>query len=75
MLRQKNLINRNNKYKIIVDKKIPVFAGLGGGTSNAFFLINYFLKGRFNEKLIQFFEKYIGSDFRLFFLKIQYKKV
>lgn len=74
LLRQKNLINRNNKYKIIIDKKIPVFAGLGGGTSNAFFLINYFLKDRFNEKLIQFFEKYIGSDFRLFFFKNSIQK-
>ena len=43
LLRQNNLIDQKKKYKIIVNKKIPVFAGLGGGTSNAVFLIKYFL--------------------------------
>ena len=37
ILRKYGLINRKNRYKIIINKKIPVFAGLGGGTSNAFF--------------------------------------
>ena len=44
LLRKHNLIDKKNKYNIIVNKKIPVFAGLGGGTSNAVFLIKYFLK-------------------------------
>ena len=47
---------------------------MGGGTSNAFFLIDYFLKGRFNQKLIQVFEKIIGSDFRLFFFRHSFQK-
>ena len=33
------------RYEIIVEKNIPVFAGLGGGTSNAVFLTkNLFTK-------------------------------
>jgi 4-diphosphocytidyl-2-C-methyl-D-erythritol kinase len=56
-------------YKIIVKKNIPVFAGLGGGTSNSAFLVKHFVKNKINEKLINIFEKKIGSDFRLFFSK------
>ena len=74
LLRKNKLIHKKHRYKITINKKIPVFSGLGGGTSNAFFLINYFLKGRFNQKLIQVFEKKIGSDFRLFFFKNSIQK-
>ena len=74
ILRRHNLINKSNKYKIVVDKKIPVFAGLGGGTSNAVFLIKYLLKDKINEKLLKIFEKEIGSDFRLFFFKHSFQK-
>ena len=74
ILRKYGLINRKNRYKIVINKKIPVFAGLGGGTSNAFFLIKYFLKNEINEKLIKIFEKEIGSDFRLFFYKQSFQK-
>ena len=74
ILRKYGLINRKNRYKIIINKKIPVFAGLGGGTSNAFFLIKYFLKNEINEKLIKIFEKEIGSDFRLFLYKQSFQK-
>ena len=38
LLRKHNLIDKKKRYKIVVNKKIPVFAGLGGGTSNAVFL-------------------------------------
>jgi 4-diphosphocytidyl-2-C-methyl-D-erythritol kinase len=74
LLRQYSLISKKKKYKIIVEKKIPVFAGLGGGTSNAVFLIKYFLKNKIREKLIKIFEKEIGSDFRLFFYKHTFQK-
>ena len=53
-------------YKIIINKKIPVFAGLGGGTGNAAALIKYFIKD-VDTKTIKIFEKKIGSDLRLFF--------
>lgn len=53
-------------YKIVVNKQIPVYAGLGGGTGNSVALAKYFLKNKLNEKQIRIFEKKIGSDFRLF---------
>ena len=74
LLRKNNLIDQKKRYKIIVNKKIPIFAGLGGGTSNAVFLIKYFLKTKISEKLLKMFEDKIGSDFRLFFLDILFKK-
>ena len=73
-LRKYGLINKKNKYKIIVEKKIPVFAGLGGGTSNAVFLVKYFLKNKINDEVLKIFEKEIGSDFRLFFQKQSFQK-
>ena len=74
ILRRYGLIKKKARYKIVVDKKIPVFAGLGGGTSNAVFLIKYFLKNKLNEKFIKILEKEIGSDFRLFFFKHSFQK-
>ena len=73
-LRQNNFISKNSRFKIVIDKKIPVFAGLGGGTSNAVYLIKYFLKDRINEKKLIILEKKIGSDFRLFFHKHSFQK-
>ena len=52
LLRNHNLISSKKKYKIVINKKIPVFAGLGGGTSNAASLIKYFLKNKPNNKLL-----------------------
>tara|TARA_B100000780_G_scaffold249819_1_gene195721 strand:- start:76 stop:915 length:840 start_codon:yes stop_codon:yes gene_type:complete len=74
LLREQGLISKKKKYKIVINKKIPVFAGLGGGTSNAVFLIKYFLKEKINEKLLTIFEKQIGSDFRLFFYQHSFQK-
>ena len=74
LLRKHNLIEKKNKYKITVTKKIPVFAGLGGGTSNAVFLIKYFLKNKVSDKLLRIFEEEIGSDFRLFFSNHSFQK-
>jgi 4-diphosphocytidyl-2-C-methyl-D-erythritol kinase len=74
LLRKHNLINSKNRYKITINKNIPIFAGLGGGTSNAVFLIKYFLKNKISDKLLSIFEKKIGSDFRLFFLNHSFQK-
>ena len=74
LLRKHNLINTKNRYKITINKNIPIFAGLGGGTSNAVFLIKYFLKNKISDKLLSIFEKKIGSDFRLFFLNHSFQK-
>ena len=37
LLRRNGLIKKEEVYKIVVNKKIPVFSGLGGGSSNAAF--------------------------------------
>jgi len=74
LLRKKNLIDQKKRYKITINKKIPIFAGLGGGTSNAVFLIKYFLKNKISDKLLRIFEDKIGSDFRLFFFKHSFQK-
>ena len=64
LLRKNKILS--NYYSIIVQKKIPVFAGLGGGTSNAYSLFQYFNKGKFKKDLNNMFFKEIGSDFELF---------
>ncbi len=73
LLLKKNKIIKNF-YKIRVKKNIPVYAGLGGGTSNSFSIVNYFIKNKFSEKIIRIFEKEIGSDFRLFLNKYSFQK-
>ena len=65
ILRKKKLIS--NYYSIFINKKIPVFSGMGGGTSNAFYLIKYFTRNKINKNLIGILYKKIGSDLKLFF--------
>ena len=65
ILRERNLIS--NYYSVLVDKKIPVFSGMGGGTSNAVCLIKYLIKNRINKNLSSILDKKIGSDLKLFF--------
>jgi len=65
ILRERNLIS--NYYSVLVNKKIPVFAGMGGGTSNAVCLIRYFARKKINKNLLSIFNKKIGSDLKLFF--------
>ena len=67
ILRKRNIISGH--YSIIVNKKIPVFAGMGGGTSNAYFLLKYLFKKKINKKLLNTLRRKIGSDFGLFFVK------
>jgi 4-diphosphocytidyl-2-C-methyl-D-erythritol kinase len=75
LLRKYNVINKRIRYKIHILKKIPVFAGLGGGTSNAFYLIKHFLKKKnISKKLLTTVEKEIGTDFRLFFYRQSFQK-
>ena len=71
MLRKLNIIK--SRYKISIEKNIPVFSGLGGGTSNSAFIIKYFLK-KIDNKTLNFFEKQVGSDLRLFFQNQSYQK-
>ncbi len=66
-LRKINLIT--NYYSIEIIKNIPVLSGLGGGTSNAVFILKYLLKNKINKSLLNKFESIIGSDFKIFFKK------
>ena len=66
-LRQAKLIT--NCYSVIVTKNIPVFGGLGGGTSNAAFILKHLIKSKIKENLLNKIESLIGSDFKLFFKK------
>ncbi len=65
-LKNKNLI-RNN-YKVKIKKKIPIGAGLGGGSSNAALLLNYLNKKEMhlsNSDLIKISAEF-GSDIPFF---------
>ena len=64
-LRELNLIS--NYYSIEITKNIPVFGGLGGGTSNAAFLLKHLLRSKLNNTLLNKLKKVIGSDLKLFF--------
>ncbi len=65
ILRKYKIIS--NYYSITIFKRIPVFAGLGGGTSNAATLFKFLAKKKLkNIPLDKVVEK-IGSDFSLFF--------
>ena len=53
-------------YSITISKNIPIFAGLGGGTSNAAFILKYLLKKKISKNIFNKIESSIGSDLRLF---------
>jgi len=58
-----------NNYSIDVKKNVPAFSGLGGGTSNAVFLLKYFIKKKNKKiaKISRILSENIGSDVKLFF--------
>jgi 4-diphosphocytidyl-2-C-methyl-D-erythritol kinase len=71
-----NLLRRLRKLKLIssyysvtVIKNIPIFGGLGGGTSNAATVLKFLLKKNINENILSKIETLAGSDLRLFFQK------
>ena len=67
LLRKLKLIS--SYYSLTVEKNIPVFSGLGGGTSNAASILRFFLKGKITKNILNKSEKLVGSDLRLFFYK------
>jgi len=71
-LRELNLIS--SYFSISITKNIPVFSGLGGGSSNAAFVLKSLLRKRINNSLLNKCEKLIGSDFKLFFKKQAFLK-
>ncbi len=67
LLRKLKLIS--SYYSVIVEKNIPVFGGLGGGTSNAYTVMKYVMRGKLSKKNLNLIEKKIGTDLKLFFYK------
>ena len=65
ILRDQKIIS--DFYSIKVFKNIPVFAGLGGGSSNAATVLNFFVKKKNKRKIINKAINQVGSDIRLFF--------
>ena len=56
---------KNKKFKIMINKKIPIKAGLGGGSMNAANILTFFVKKniiKVSKKEIQEITKSIGSD-------------
>jgi 4-diphosphocytidyl-2-C-methyl-D-erythritol kinase len=74
LLRKQNIIKKNINYQIVINKKIPVFSGLGGGSSNSAFIIKYFIKDKKKKFKIKEFEEKIGTDLGLFFNKQSLQK-
>ena len=72
-------VMRKNKiihdyYSVKVNKEIPVFAGLGGGTGNAATLFKHLVKKKINKKIFDKITKEVGSDFRLFSYNLGFQK-
>tara|TARA_Y100001970_G_scaffold62091_1_gene79345 strand:- start:7132 stop:7992 length:861 start_codon:yes stop_codon:yes gene_type:complete len=67
LLKKKGFINKKTNYKITIKKNIPVYSGLGGGSSNAATIIKYFLKKKkISKNNINYFSRVLGSDFKVF---------
>ena len=69
LLKEKDLI-KNFNYKIIIEKRIPIGAGLGGGSSNVAAIINV-LKDLniFKDNVdIVSIARHLGSDIEFFFI-------
>ena len=64
ILRERNLISCY--YSVLINKKIPVYGGMGGGSSNAICLAKHFTRNRINKNLLSILIKKLGSDLRLF---------
>ena len=64
ILRERNLIS--SYYSVSINKKIPVFGGMGGGTSNAIYLVKHLTRNKIDKNLLKVLSKKIGSDVRIF---------
>ena len=64
ILEKKELL-KDTKFKISINKKIPIKAGLGGGSMNAANILKFFIKKKFfkiSKKETEIISKNIGSD-------------
>jgi len=66
LLRQLKYVSNHQGYNINIKKNIPVFSGLGGGSSNAAFLIRYFCKNKLKKRDLKTFQHKVSSDIILF---------
>ena len=57
LFRKKKVIKKNYNYNISIKKNIPVFSGLGGGSSNAATIVKYFVKRKLTKKEKIFFSQ------------------
>ena len=84
--RRNNSISRGlqllRKYKIIssyylikINKKIPVFAGFGGGSSNVATVLKYLIKKKIKKKILDKIYDQLDTDLRLFFTIKATKKI
>lgn len=64
ILRERNLIS--SYYSVSINKKIPVFGGMGGGTSNAVYLVKHLIRNKIDKNLLKVLSKRIGSDVKIF---------
>ena len=64
ILRERNLIS--SYYSVSINKKIPVLGGMGGGTSNAIYLVKHLTRNKIDKNLLKVLSKRIGSDVRIF---------
>ncbi len=71
ILRKKNFIKHN--YKINIKKNIPQFSGLGGGTSNSYFLAKKLLREK-SQKVLKLLIESVGTDVILFSNKQVFQK-
>ena len=69
-MRKYNLIS--DHYSVTIFKNIPVFAGLGGGSSNAATILRNVSKKKISKNLYNKIIKEISSDVRIFFEKQGY---
>ena len=71
-----NLLRKNNKisnfYSVKVNKRIPVFGGMGGGTSNAYSVLRCLNKNKPDKDLYSALVDKVGTDFNLFLYKQGY---
>ena len=64
ILEKKKILN-GKKFKITINKKIPIKAGLGGGSMNAASILKYFIKKKIikvDKKKIMQISNLVGSD-------------
>ena len=72
VLRKNKIIS--NTYTIKIKKKIPVFSGLGGGSSNAATILKFLSNKKINKNKFNQIINSVGSDLRLFFYNQGYLK-